>query len=295
MIKPVAIIAFLGIIGGTTIVLTHKPQQKEVVSANETVTPEAPTLSSTPNVELTEEAPIETNTTNSVTPKPKTTTSSKFTLADLVIPYTPEEITAKLDQNTIKDVEQDGRIDNLETIVNNPTPQPTPVPPPAPTPTPTPQPTPQPSPEPSPAPEPTPPPAPVDSTAPVIYSFVWNKAPAEGNFFILDSNEAIDISQIIIQKGYRTGDQNCTSNCYTYENPINASFTVNSQTKSPWNQATGIQYKGSASSALIDFLSNEDKALSPVYYYKVIFYDLAGNTKVFKDRGGSLEHIVNIY
>lgn len=87
------------------------------------------------------EVPKETKTTNSVKPTPSPTTSS-FKLADLVVPKTEAEQDSQIDQNTLKNVEQDfkindhdKRIGNLENIVNNPVPTPTPTPTPVPQPT----------------------------------------------------------------------------------------------------------------------------------------------------------------
>lgn len=128
-----AIIGFLGLLLGSIYIFDTKPQPIEPVVLGSKLDSKAPTLSPTPNVELTEEAPTETKTTNSVIPKPKATTPS-IKLADLIVPYTPEEATAKIDQNTIKNIEQDARLDNVENRVNviETAPVPVPVPPPTP-------------------------------------------------------------------------------------------------------------------------------------------------------------------
>lgn len=121
----------------------------------------------TPLVSGTIEAPISDPAepqTEPETEAPKETKISKpisIKLADLIVPKTESEQDTQIDKNTIKNVEQDtkledheNRIGNLENIINNPPPEPSP----APTPVPTPIPSPNPSPSPSPSPTPNPPP-----------------------------------------------------------------------------------------------------------------------------------------
>ncbi len=126
MIKPVAIVGFTALILGSILINSRQTQTNEPINGEVNENFEAPTLSPTPNVELTEEAPIETKTTNSV-PKPSPTPTASIKVADLIVPKTEVEQDLQIDQNTIKNVEQDIRLDNLETVVNTPAPTPDPV------------------------------------------------------------------------------------------------------------------------------------------------------------------------
>lgn len=96
--------------------------------------------SATPEPKI--EVPKETKTTNSVKPSPSPTTSS-LKLADLIVPKTEPEQDFQIDQNTLKNIEQDTKLDdhekrigNLENVVQPPAPAPTPQPIPQPTPPP---------------------------------------------------------------------------------------------------------------------------------------------------------------
>lgn len=115
--KSVAILGFLGLITITTVAITHKPQHTEpIVSGSQTTaiepvsTPQSPVLVSptpTPEVKATKPAPIKSVKT-----------------VDLIAPVAPEDLQKQIDQSTIKNIEQDSRLDNLDTKQVVPTPTP---------------------------------------------------------------------------------------------------------------------------------------------------------------------------
>lgn len=117
-------------------------------SCNKPVVQVKPTVSgSSIEVPVSDPTPVETKTETPLSPKP-----AKIAVSDLVIPTTPEEQQAQIDQNTIKNIEQDSHLDRLDKktdglqnqIDNLPSPTPSPVSAPVPTPVPTPTPTPTP-------------------------------------------------------------------------------------------------------------------------------------------------------
>lgn len=154
MIKSVAIVGFIGLLLGSILIYTRQSQPLNLEPV-EILTSEAPTLSPAPKVELTEEAP----TTNSVK-QPTPTTKPSIKVANLVVPKTELEQDTQIDQNTLKNVEQDARLDNLENTVPVVIPQPLP-----------------------PIPTPIPPSAPADTVAPTILNMSWAKMSPNGRVY----------------------------------------------------------------------------------------------------------------
>lgn len=119
--KYAAILGLLGLISVATISSTYKPQYVEPFVSGvkiDSQTAEAPVSDPTLNVETKTEAP-----------------KLSIKVADLIIPKTEKEQDFEIDQNTLKNIEQDVRLDNLETKVISapmPTPQPVSIPEPKP-------------------------------------------------------------------------------------------------------------------------------------------------------------------
>ena len=149
-----------GLILGLSLVAASCNQQPAVNIEPETQpigVVEAPIPDSTePKVESGVEAPKETKTSNPVV---KLSPIQAVGIGD---PKTEEEQDFEIDQSTIKNIEQDAKLDDHEERINELETTPPPAPTPAPEPTPTPPP---PSPEPTP---PPPPPAPEPCVAPTI-------------------------------------------------------------------------------------------------------------------------------
>lgn len=104
--KYAAILGLVGLVSIATVTLTHKSQPSEPVISGSEIQTEGSII-----VPEKSETKTETPTTP---PSPK---SLAFKLADLVVPKTEVEQDAAIDQNTIKNVEQDARLDNLETEI----------------------------------------------------------------------------------------------------------------------------------------------------------------------------------
>jgi hypothetical protein len=84
-------------------------------------------IKDTPKPTKTIEAPVFVSTEvetkpETPTPQPNTKSTQKLKVADLVVPKTEIEQDLQIDQNTIKNVEQDTRLDELDNIVKTPAP-----------------------------------------------------------------------------------------------------------------------------------------------------------------------------